>query len=440
MPFNRTRRGGRVAVAAAMAVVFASVMGFATAGADEAPPSTPPSSTTTLAVEPTTTTPDVPTTPVPEASTTTTSSLPVSTTTLRGEGPLDASDGPVNAASIPAPAIPSASSDPLFHAARTVDADFRAIELARPVYDTAKVAYAAARKALKPTAATLAAKRAESTAADARATKARIRLRAAALHAYTGYGAQGAVTQGQDVSDSATVLPYRTYVSVTISELSNDLKGRLADSDQARVAVDAASQKHQGTKAASVATYQRVMDAKKTFDDAQIKLMTDRKALNDLVGTISDLAPGSLQLVVDPADLPPGVQLVDSPAGQIIVPAKADPRTAIVLQFIVAQLGKPYVWGATGPNSYDCSGLLLRAFQSVGVTSIPRVSQSQQVWATPVPALEAQPGDLVFFGQPAYHVGIYIGGGLMLDAPYTGTVVRIDKVWKSVTGFGRPVW
>ena len=177
-----------------------------------------------------------------------------------------------------------------------------------------------------------------------------------------------------------------------------------------------------------------------TSRTASKQLLLDRKALDDLIASLPDLAPGTLEKLPKVAKLPPGAQKVASPAGDIIVPAKADPRTAVALQFIVAQLGKPYVWGATGPSSYDCSGLMLRAFQAAGVTSMPRVSQAQQVWATPVDVKDVQPGDLVFFGRPAYHVGVYIGGGLMMDAPFTGAYVRVDKVWSSVTSYGRPVW
>ncbi|MBS1848740.1 MAG: C40 family peptidase, partial [Actinobacteria bacterium] len=147
-----------------------------------------------------------------------------------------------------------------------------------------------------------------------------------------------------------------------------------------------------------------------------------------------------LDRLPDVVALPPGATAVASPAGTIVVPATADPRTVVALQFIVAQIGKPYLWGGTGPQAYDCSGLMLRAFQSAGVRTMPRVSQAQQIWATPVAGTDIQPGDLVFFGRPAYHVGVYIGGGLMIDAPYTGAHVRVDHVWSSVSGYGRVVW
>ncbi len=91
------------------------------------------------------------------------------------------------------------------------------------------------------------------------------------------------------------------------------------------------------------------------------------------------------------------------------------------MQYALGEVGKPYVWGATGPDSYDCSGLMLRAYQSAGVT-LPRVA-AQQYWAgTQLPVRQAQPGDLLFWGydtsNPAtiHHVAMYLGNGRMVEA------------------------
>jgi cell wall-associated NlpC family hydrolase len=92
-------------------------------------------------------------------------------------------------------------------------------------------------------------------------------------------------------------------------------------------------------------------------------------------------------------------------------------------------LGVPYVWGGTNPaTGLDCSGLVQRVFGDLGI-SMPRVAADQAMQGTPVPSLaDAQPGDLVTYGSPAEHIGIYIGNGMMIDAPHTGTTVRIDAV------------
>jgi cell wall-associated NlpC family hydrolase len=113
------------------------------------------------------------------------------------------------------------------------------------------------------------------------------------------------------------------------------------------------------------------------------------------------------------------------------------PQAAAAVKLAEAQIGKPYQWGATGPNTFDCSGLTMWSYAQLGVT-IPRVAADQQAWTTPVPITQLQPGDLVFFGSPAFHVGMYIGGGLMVDAPHTGADVSISSIWwDSLTGFGR---
>lgn len=113
------------------------------------------------------------------------------------------------------------------------------------------------------------------------------------------------------------------------------------------------------------------------------------------------------------------------------------PATAAVVKLAIAQVGKPYVWGAAGPDTFDCSGLMQWAWGQSGV-ALPRVAADQQAWAVPVPISQVLPGDLVFFGNPAHHVGLYIGNGLMVEAPHTGAVVDVVSVWWSdLAGFGR---
>jgi cell wall-associated NlpC family hydrolase len=103
-----------------------------------------------------------------------------------------------------------------------------------------------------------------------------------------------------------------------------------------------------------------------------------------------------------------------------------------------AQLGKPYAWGAQGPGSFDCSGLTMMAWRSAGV-SIPRTSSAQYSIGRHTSRTALQPGDLVFFGSDIHHVGIYAGGGQMIEAPYTGQVVRYRTIDRSdYAGATRP--
>jgi hypothetical protein len=102
--------------------------------------------------------------------------------------------------------------------------------------------------------------------------------------------------------------------------------------------------------------------------------------------------------------------------------SKADDALALAR----AQLGKPYVWGAEGPGAFDCSGLVQFVMAQVGIT-LPRTAAQQQKTTTRVDS--PQPGDLVFYGDPASHVGLYIGAGRMIDAPNSRSVVRVEPVY-----------
>ncbi|MFI2616220.1 NlpC/P60 family protein [Streptomyces sp. NPDC018584] len=103
-------------------------------------------------------------------------------------------------------------------------------------------------------------------------------------------------------------------------------------------------------------------------------------------------------------------------------------KAAKVIDFAEAQIGKPYVWGATGPDSYDCSGLTQDAWKAAGIT-LPRTTWDQVKAGTTVKTADAEPGDLVFFYDDISHVGIYIGGGKMIHAPKPGTKVRVESIF-----------
>lgn len=111
-------------------------------------------------------------------------------------------------------------------------------------------------------------------------------------------------------------------------------------------------------------------------------------------------------------------------SGSATSTAKADKALA----FARAQIGKPYVWGASGPGSYDCSGLTQAAWKAAGVT-LPRTTWDQVNAGTTVSVNSAQPGDLVFFYDDISHVGIYIGDGMMIHAPKPGAYVREESIY-----------
>ncbi|MEU6082208.1 NlpC/P60 family protein [Streptomyces sp. NPDC047108] len=108
------------------------------------------------------------------------------------------------------------------------------------------------------------------------------------------------------------------------------------------------------------------------------------------------------------------------------------------LAFARAQIGKPYVWGATGPNSFDCSGLTQGAWKAAGV-SLPRTTWDQVKVGTRVATEDLKPGDLVFFYDDISHVGIYTGNGQMIHAPKPGANVRTEAItYMPIYGSVRP--
>jgi cell wall-associated NlpC family hydrolase len=112
---------------------------------------------------------------------------------------------------------------------------------------------------------------------------------------------------------------------------------------------------------------------------------------------------------------------------------------AQALRWALSRRGDPYVWGAAGPNSFDCSGLVLWAYAKVGI-SLPHFTGDQWQMGVHVGRNQLQPGDLVFFYPDIGHVGLYIGNGLMVDAPDFGENVQVQPVmWNVYVGAVRIV-
>ncbi|MGH3451554.1 MAG: C40 family peptidase, partial [Haloechinothrix sp.] len=124
----------------------------------------------------------------------------------------------------------------------------------------------------------------------------------------------------------------------------------------------------------------------------------------------------------------------ETPPSDIVAPGEAA-QTAV--DAAMSKRGSPYVYGAEGPDSFDCSGLTSWAYNQAGV-SIPRSSSAQSTHGTAIPRSQLAPGDLVFFYQPVSHVGVYIGNGQMVHAPQSGDVVKVAGVmWDDFSGARR---
>ncbi len=112
-------------------------------------------------------------------------------------------------------------------------------------------------------------------------------------------------------------------------------------------------------------------------------------------------------------------------------------RASAAISAAMSRLGTPYRWGGTTPAGFDCSGLMLWSWAHAGV-SLPRTSGAQRAATQRISFDQLQPGDLIFSGNPVYHVGMYIGGGQMIHSPQTGDVVKISGVRTGgSTSYGR---
>jgi peptidoglycan DL-endopeptidase CwlO len=107
------------------------------------------------------------------------------------------------------------------------------------------------------------------------------------------------------------------------------------------------------------------------------------------------------------------------------------------VRYAMAQVGKPYCYGGGGPSCYDCSGLTMAAYASVGI-SLPHSSGAQIGVGRRVSAGELQPGDLVFYYSPISHVSMYIGNGQRVSATHTGDYVRVQSLGSDMVGYSRP--
>ncbi|WP_163008602.1 C40 family peptidase, partial [Streptomyces sp. S5] len=165
-----------------------------------------------------------------------------------------------------------------------------------------------------------------------------------------------------------------------------------------------------------------------------------REKLDEVTALVSSLSPDQLA-EVDGLEAERGEE-----AGRNLVAAGGLSSASAVptrrgeraVRFAVDQIGKPYVWGAEGPDSYDCSGLTQRAWASAG-TGVPRTSQEQWAELDRVPLRELRPGDLVVYFPEATHVALYLGDGLVVHAPRPGAAVKVSPVAANpVLGAVRP--
>ena len=217
--------------------------------------------------------------------------------------------------------------------------------------------------------------------------------------------------EGQNLS-AVGVVASTDDASSFVSNLStmsayNDLQSQLFDSFSTEAKALNIRQKATAARAAEVQEKQDQLAAEKqTIDE---KLAAAKELLDQLKAEEREalLTRGSVRL-------PSGVD--------------ATGAAATAIRYAMAQVGKAYVYGAAGPNAFDCSGLMMMAWAQAGV-SLPHSSSAQYGVGRHVSSNELQPGDLVFYYSPISHVAMYIGNGLIVEAANPGAGVRVSGVF-----------
>ena len=331
-------------------------------------------------------------------------------------------------AGIPRSAIPPGALATFEQAAAIEDSiNQKAAELDRldAAHLTAVTALTAATAAQASDAAALATTRAQ-TAQLKRA------LSHAAVAAYTNGGSADSAADAWSAlspQGGSRSLVTATYQQVGTRSLSRLLaQAQLAEHAQARAAAsESAAAAAAATAAAAAAS--AVADA----TTAEAALLAQEQGLQ--VGVSADIA--AVAVLQGQA-----VSGAVADGTLALRPGVANPpavlsSAATAIAFALAQVGKPYVWGGTGPDGYDCSGLMLQAWAAAGI-ALPRVAADQSAGTISIDSAQLAPGDLIFFDAPVGHVGMYLGNGLMVDAPHTGAVIRIESFfWPNLAGFGR---
>lgn len=242
--------------------------------------------------------------------------------------------------------------------------------------------------------------------------------------------------------DAVDRISHSSYEGATLSKMSamltsaspSDFLDRAATLDtlakdnntaiqQFQTAADQAQQAAQQTADARA----RAAQAEAGAAQIESELAGKKAAMDDQIAKAKQFyntlsAQEKAQLAAPPPPPPPPPP--SSPAPAPPPPSASTSPAAIAVKAALSKLGDPYVWGATGPNSFDCSGLVQWAYAQAGI-SLPRSTYSQVTVGQSVSVSQMQPGDLVFYYSDYSHVAMYIGNGNVVQAPSTGQDVMI---------------
>lgn len=228
-------------------------------------------------------------------------------------------------------------------------------------------------------------------------------------------------------SDRAELITQLAALRNTTYELEADRQTGL---DAQRAARDSA--------AAAAAIQAPVVTAEAAPAATQTQQVTSSSPSTPAAPVVTTPTPAPAPVVTTPAPVvttptPTPAPAPAPPAAPAPAPTTSASTGQAALNWAMTQLGKPYVWGATGPNGYDCSGLTMRAYQNAGV-SLPRTTRDQYAAVAHVPVGAMRPGDLIFYSDNGaasgiYHLAIYAGNGMRVQSPSPGKTVEYVKIW-----------
>lgn len=316
--------------------------------------------------------------------------------------------------------VPSrpAAADPLADARAKASQIAAELESNGRKIDALSQQYAAARYKIEQLKGEIAATKAEIARDRDLVAQNQRKVRKAAINAYINDGATAAsnplfATNTKEVAstqvygeiavgDLASAIANLNTAQRQLSVKTKDLKGQQAATESAAAAASAALRQAQGLQARQQAT------------------------LGQVRGNIANLI-AQQQRAQAAAQAQQAQQAISrGPSDYDLPPPPSDPRAAAAVAFAESMLGVPYVWGGASRSGVDCSGLTMLAWAAAGV-SLPHFSGAQMANTTPVPISAIEPGDLLFYGPGgSAHVSIYIGGGKVIAAPYTGAYVRVE--------------
>ena len=228
--------------------------------------------------------------------------------------------------------------------------------------------------------------------------------------------AESAKTAAQAQVDLATV------ETASVQKQQSAMIAQLATLSNISVTLE--RQRQDGLKAAARAAAQAAAQARAT---AQARAASD--AAQRQVASTAEAERLHQLAANQPVNPAPAPDLAPVPVSDAPVPSSGG--VSAVISFAQAQIGKPYQWGAAGPDTFDCSGLTLMAWAQAGV-NLSHYTGFQWTETRRVPLTQLQPGDLVFYGvdgPDSHHVGLYIGNDMMIDAPHTGAYVQYDDIY-----------